>query len=102
MLEPHDALLFSANEKASLAKSIQSSVVFTLTSKDGDQGFPGKLYTEVLVGLKDSFNSVDKSSLASVVFVYRAKLLGSCCRKFVSPVNLTQVRPMRDWALIQC
>ena len=95
VLHPSQATLFSEEEKVSLA-TIPSAAVFTHTSKDGDQGFPGTLRTEVLVGLlnpNQTTVAVQKGeyALGSVIFLYRAKLLDED-KKVVTPMNLTQVR----------
>lgn len=73
-----------------------SSNIWRLVSEDGDQGFPGKLTVEVLVGLKEASDkgaSSESVPLGSVVIVYRAKVEGKNGEKVVTPVNLTQVCP---------
>lgn len=69
-----------------------AAVVFRLTSPNGDQGFPGTLLVEVLVGLvaqgQAASNVKGEHNLGSILFVYRAKLLDD---NTVTPVNLTQV-----------
>lgn len=99
VLEPSSATLFSDSEKSSMS-SIPSSAIFRLTSEDGDQGFPGKLLVEVLVGLLNPGQTKfvtpkDEYPLGSIIFVYRAKLVTEG-QKVVSPVNLTQVS-MLSW-----
>ncbi|KAJ6514746.1 hypothetical protein DFH09DRAFT_1332873 [Mycena vulgaris] len=95
--------LFTAKELAHIpiAASPSSHAVFRLVSDGGDQGYPGKLVTEVLVARiepGDPEHKYRKPSdtpqneeydLGSVVFVYRAKL-DEGDEKFVTPVNLTQ------------
>ena len=80
-----DAELFSEKEKTSL--STISAALFSHTSEDGDQGYPGKLYTEVAVFVLPPPKA--SGSVGSVVLVYRAKLLDA---NVVTPINLTQVR----------
>jgi aldose 1-epimerase len=92
VLHPSQATLFSDSEKVTIG-SIPSSVVFSYTSPDGDQGFPGTLKTEVLVGLVSPGQAeidTDKGEyhLGSILLVYRARLLEE---NKVTPVNLTQV-----------
>jgi aldose 1-epimerase len=104
LLTPDDPpTLFSAKELAHipLTSAPSSHAVFRLVSADGDQGFPGKLVTEVLVALIEPGEQDRKYrkpgdtaeneeyDLGSVVFVYRAKLDEG--NKIVTPVNLTQV-----------
>ena len=93
---PSQATLFTDEEKNSMG-SISSAAVFRHTSEDGDQGYPGTLLTEVLVGLLNPGQSAppgprDEYSLGSIIVVYRAKLLDSG-KKTVTPINLTQVCP---------
>lgn len=87
-----EATLFSDNEKVTIG-SMPAAVVFRYTSPDGDQGFPGALLTEVLVGLIDPgqtspSGAKGENNLGSILFVYRAKLLDE---NKVTPINLTQV-----------
>ncbi|THH04870.1 hypothetical protein EW145_g5208 [Phellinidium pouzarii] len=91
VVHPSQATLFSDEEKVSIG-SIPSTVVFRYTSPDGDQGFPGTLLTEVLVGLLNPGQAgIDSAKgeyhLGSILFVYRAKLLEE---GKVTPINLTQ------------
>ena len=79
VIHPMEATLFSDNEKISIG-SIPAAVIFRYTSPDGDQGFPGTLLIEVLVGLVNPGQNAPESAqgeyhLGSILFVYRAKLL---------------------------
>lgn len=101
VLDAPDLLtLFSEKEKDELKKGETSSfALFSYTSPDGDQGFPGSLYIEVLVGLtppsEDKVLSAnDETALGSVYIVYRAKVVGTNGEKVVTPVNITQVGPI--------
>ena len=92
VIHPSQATLFNDEEKVTIA-TIPSSAIFGYTSSDGDQGFPGTLRTEVLVGLlnPEQLNTAVPGSdlpLGSILFVYRAKLLDE---NKVTPINLTQV-----------
>ena len=93
VIHPMNAELFSQREKLTIGS--QACAVFSHTSPDGDQGFPGTLKTEALVALvPPSVADVEASRdgkeelLGSVLFVYRAKLVEE---GKVTPVNLTQV-----------
>ncbi|KAJ7111901.1 galactose mutarotase-like domain-containing protein [Mycena epipterygia] len=95
--------LFTKKELAHIpiTSSPSSHAVFRLVSPDGDQGFPGKLVTEVLVALIEpgeqerkyrkpgDTTENEEYDVGSVVFVYRAKL-DEGDKKVVTPVNLTQ------------
>jgi len=84
--------LFSQKELTTIASEIPTAVVFKAVSEDGEQGFPGKLLVEVLVGLIQPKSPVgaskDEWNLGSLLFVYRAKLIDT--KKTVTPINLTQ------------
>ncbi|KII85244.1 hypothetical protein PLICRDRAFT_45429 [Plicaturopsis crispa FD-325 SS-3] len=96
------AQLFSTAELAHLSEIEESSALFTLTSPDGDQGFPGILRVEVLyalVGGTDAAGPEGDWTLGTVVILYRAKLEdtddGSVVGQktgvgSVTPINLTQ------------
>ncbi|EMD31497.1 hypothetical protein CERSUDRAFT_127368 [Gelatoporia subvermispora B] len=87
------AQLFSDAEKQTIAARVPAAVVSVLESPDGDQGFPGALRVEVLVGLvppnAPPAAGADKPEwlLGSVLLVYRARLIDA---DKVTPVNLTQ------------
>ncbi|EJD07057.1 galactose mutarotase-like protein [Fomitiporia mediterranea MF3/22] len=90
-IDPFSSTLFSDEEKVSIG-SIPAAVIFRYTSPDGDQGFPGTLLNEVLIGLVNPSqvaidNAKQEYPLGSILFVYRAKLIEE---KKVTPVNLTQ------------
>ena len=97
VVHPSQAELFSDEEKVTIG-SIPASAVFRYVSPDGDQGFPGTLLTEVLVGLVNPNQAaIDNANaefpLGSILFVYRAKLLDE---GKVTPINLTQVGSKRS------
>ena len=77
-----------------LRELFRSSAIFTATSPDGHNGFPGKLHLEALFAVLPRASTPDPSApeyqLGQILIVYRAKLLNS---GIVSPVNLTQVCP---------
>lgn len=89
--------LFSDTEIARLSEpAAQSSqAIFRLESKDGDQGFPGKLLIEVVIALVSpgvgagEISANEHYDLGSIVIIYRAKLAEGD-KKVVTPVNLTQ------------
>lgn len=95
-----EATLFTKAEISTLSAEIPgdtSSNIWRFVSEDGDQGFPGRLTVEVLVGLikgsdeKIALESSEESDLGSIVIVYRAKVEGKNGEKVVTPINLTQV-----------
>lgn len=75
-----------------LRELFRSSAIFTATSPNNHNGFPGTLYLEVLFAVLPRASTPDPSApeyqLGQVLIVYRAKLLEP---GIVSPVNLTQV-----------
>jgi hypothetical protein len=87
-----DATLFTAAELAHLKDdNALTSRLWTLTSPDGDQGYPGTLRVEALVTLvPPSGDSDSTQSLGSIVLAYRAKIIDAAADD-VTPVNLTQV-----------
>jgi aldose 1-epimerase len=94
---PNQLTLFSNTEKDLLGKiDTNSYSLFKHISPDGDQGFPGELLLEVLVGVgPPSATQVagpqDEVDLGSTVIVYRAKVTGKDGAKVVTPINITQV-----------
>jgi aldose 1-epimerase len=86
-------VLFSEVEIDTIASEIPTACFFSSFSEDGEQGFPGRLLVEVLVGLMQPKAAVKavkgEWNMGSVVLVYRAKLVGS--KETVTPINLTQV-----------
>ncbi|EJD49561.1 galactose mutarotase-like protein [Auricularia subglabra TFB-10046 SS5] len=90
-----DATLFSPAERKTLeAFPADSYALFTHTSPDGDQGFPGVLRVEVLFVLIPSGDKpatdAKEIALGSLVILYRAKVEGKDGAKVVTPINLTQ------------
>jgi aldose 1-epimerase len=90
--------LVSAAEKAVLKKNEAnySYGMFKHTSPDGDQGFPGELLIETLVGVGSLTTAKvagpeDELDLGSVLIVYRAKVTSKTGEKVVTPINITQV-----------
>ncbi|KAF5342062.1 hypothetical protein D9611_002072 [Ephemerocybe angulata] len=63
--------------------------IFSLTSEDGDQGYPGKLVSETLIVLVSGAGvpTSAEQALGAVTIVYRAKLED---KNTVTPVNITQ------------
>lgn len=93
LLDPSEATLFSKAEVDTITSTmpVGSAIIFSRISEDGEEGFPGRLLVEVLVGLvQPSGPQTQRESLnlGSVVLVYRAKLLDE---GKVTPINLTQV-----------
>jgi len=84
---------FSDAEKIVLGKLDGESVaIFSLTSEDGEEGFPGKLYTEVLFAVlplpeEKIRRETGDIELGSLVIVYRSRLLPGGAS--ISPINLT-------------
>lgn len=89
---PGDIQLFSDKELRTLAGEVATAALFKATSEDGEQGFPGRLRVEVLVGLAQPTvaHGATKGewNLGSIILVYRAKLIDN--EKTVTPINLTQ------------
>lgn len=90
---PGEVELFSDKELDTITSAVATAAIFKHTSEDGEQGYPGKLRVEALIGLlqPDSSHTSDSGeiNLGSVLVVYRAKLLEE---GKVTPINLTQVR----------
>jgi aldose 1-epimerase len=84
-----EATLFSSSEAKALPEG--SAALFRHVSPDGDEGYPGKLTTEVLFAIvppsKDQPSQ--PSQLGSVLIVYRYKVEGKDGADIVTPVNLT-------------
>lgn len=80
------ATLFSSIETGALAEG--SAAIFRHVSPDGDEGYPGKLTTEVLFALVSPGEGA-ASQLGSVLIVYRYKVEGKDGAAAVTPVNLT-------------
>ncbi|KIJ10763.1 aldose 1-epimerase, partial [Paxillus involutus ATCC 200175] len=93
-----NAKLFTKAEIQSItakAAKDSSAAIFTLTSPDHDQGYPGTLYLETLVTLlppiKMEPSASSQHELGSIVIVYRARLVDvPQGQKQLTPVNLTQ------------
>lgn len=93
LLDPSEIQLFTQDEINTLGAELQppTGVVFTRTSEDGEEGYPGKLRVEVLVALvPPKGNQVERAevNLGAIVLLYRAKLEED---GKVTPINLTQV-----------
>ncbi|KAI0067218.1 galactose mutarotase-like protein [Artomyces pyxidatus] len=86
--------LFSAAEINTIQTQLPqgAGALFRHVSPDGDQGYPGTLLVEVIVGLlppQAPSASSGEYHLGSVLFIYRAKLVDGG-NKVVTPINLTQ------------
>ena len=92
--------LFSDTELRTIESEVATATIFKYISEGGEQGYPGKLRVEALIGLLQPESSRASESgefnLGSILIVYRAKLLEE---GKVTPINLTQVRPMFQYAL---
>jgi aldose 1-epimerase len=92
LLDPSEAQLFTPEELQTISAELQppTGVIFSRTSEDGEEGFPGKLRVEVLVALvPPKGNQVEKEevNLGAIVLLYRAKLEE---QNKITPINLTQ------------
>lgn len=89
---PGEVKLFSEKELDTIASEVATAAIFKYISEDGEQGYPGKLRVEVLIGLlqPNSSRAYDSGefNLGSVLIIYRAKLLEE---GKITPINLTQV-----------
>jgi aldose 1-epimerase len=94
---PEKLHLFSPSEKEVISRgAIPAYALFKHVSAEGDQGFPGEMTVEVLVGLTEPSPAQvtgpqEEYDLGSLFVVYRAKVAGKDDKKIVSPINLTQV-----------
>jgi aldose 1-epimerase len=95
---PSRLSLFSELEKAVISNgSIAAYALFKHVSPDGDQGYPGEMTVEVLIGLTEPSTPLvvgaeTEYDLGNLIVVYRAKVKGNHGKKIVCPINLTQVR----------
>lgn len=91
LLDPSSSRLFTSAELATIQRSVSSFAIFSRISQDGEEGFPGTLLVEVLIGLLQPSTAPLKSGewhLGSLLLDYRAKLLDD---NTVTPINMTQV-----------
>jgi len=83
----NSATLFSPKELGSLSEG--SAAIFRHVSPDEDQGYPGKLTTEVLFTLVAPSKGTPVDQLGSLLIVYRYKVERADGKPAVTPVNLT-------------
>jgi aldose 1-epimerase len=91
-IKPANSILFSAAELQALKLTDYSNALFTATTSDGSNGFPGTLRIEVLFALVNPFQMPavapgKYADLGSALIVYRARLMESGT---ITPINLTQ------------
>jgi len=87
--------LFSPTEKETITSLIPAYALFKYIDKAGNQGYPGEMTVEVLVGLTaPSATQVtsheEEQDLGNLFVVYRAKVADKDGKKIVCPINLTQ------------
>ena len=94
LIDPSQVQLFTPEELQTIGTELTppSGLVFTRTSEDGEEGFPGRVRVEVLVALTppkgNQVERKDATNLGAVILLYRAKLEED---NKVTPINLTQV-----------
>lgn len=87
-----DAKLFTPAELASIENKSKAAALFSHTSSEGTEGFPGVLDVEIIWILTNPSSTFDRQTyerqLGSVVLIYRARVEGNGT-KIVTPINLT-------------
>lgn len=98
--DPSASELFTPAELATMQTRIPASIIFRRISEDGEEGYPGKLLIEALIGLAQPEGPPNPTAdggkewnLGSVLVMYRAKLLED---NKITPINLTQVGRSMD------
>ncbi|KAG8729880.1 hypothetical protein FRC12_020651 [Ceratobasidium sp. 428] len=81
------ATLYSPKELGALTEG--SAAIFRHVSPDKDEGYPGKLTTEVLFTLVPPSKGTPPDQLGSLLLVYRYRVEGEGGEPAVTPVNLT-------------
>jgi aldose 1-epimerase len=85
---PNDsATLYAPTEIKALLPG--AAAIFRHVSPAGDEGYPGKLTTEVLFALVPTGKGTPVDQLGSLLLVYRYKVEGTDGKPTVTPVNLT-------------
>ena len=95
LVDPSASQLFTPAELVTIQTRAPTSIIFQRISEDGEEGYPGKLLIEALIGLvlpegPNQTPGGKEWNLGSVIITYRAKLLDE---NKVTPINLTQVGP---------